>query len=50
MSDAIARLVLRKLSGFDCGNNLARRGIPLGASIAVNGACLTVVQKGKRAR
>ena len=27
---------------------LALREIPLGASIAVNGACLTVVQKGKR--
>lgn len=28
-------------------SGLAVRGIPLGASIAVNGACLTVVQKGK---
>jgi riboflavin synthase len=28
-------------------SSLALRGIPLGASIAVNGACLTVVQKGK---
>ena len=45
----VASLVLNKQSAvLTVESSLALRGIPLGASIAVNGACLTVVQKGKR--
>jgi riboflavin synthase len=44
----VASLVLNKQSAvLTVESSLALRGIPLGASIAVNGACLTVVQKGK---
>jgi riboflavin synthase len=45
----VASLVLSKQSAvLTVESSLALRGVPLGASIAVNGACLTVVQKGKR--
>jgi riboflavin synthase len=44
----VASLVLNKQSAvLTVETGLALRGIRLGASIAVNGACLTVVQKGK---
>ena len=45
----VATLVLKKRSAvLTVETGLALREIPLGASIAVNGACLTVVRKGKR--
>ncbi len=45
----VASLVLNKQSAvLTVESGLPPREIPLGASIAVNGACLTVVQKGKR--
>ena len=45
----VASSVLNKRSAvLTVETGLALREIPLGASIAVNGACLTVVQKGKR--
>ena len=45
----VASSVLNKHSAvLTVETGLALREIPLGASIAVNGACLTVVQKGKR--
>ena len=45
----VVSLVLNKRSAvLTVESNLASGAIPLGASIAVNGACLTVVQKGKR--
>jgi riboflavin synthase len=45
----VSSLVMNKQSAvLTVESGLAVRGIPLGASIAVNGACLTVVQKGKR--
>ena len=45
----VASLVLNKQSAIlTVETGLALREIPLGASIAVNGACLTVVQKRKR--
>ena len=45
----IASLVLSKQSAIlTVETGLPLREIPLGASIAVNGACLTVVRKGKR--
>ncbi|HEX6439345.1 MAG TPA: riboflavin synthase [Candidatus Binatia bacterium] len=45
----VASSVLNKQSAvLTVETGLALREIPLGASIAVNGACLTVVRKGKR--
>jgi riboflavin synthase len=45
----VAGVVLNKQSAvLTVETGLPLREIPLGASIAVNGACLTVVQKGKR--
>ena len=45
----VASLVLQKQSAvLTVESSLASGGIPLGASIAVNGACLTVVEKDKR--
>jgi riboflavin synthase len=45
----VASLVLNKQSAvLTVETGLPLREIPLGASIAVNGACLTVVQKAKR--
>jgi riboflavin synthase len=45
----VASIVLNKHSAvLTVETGLPLREIPLGASIAVNGACLTVVQKGKR--
>jgi riboflavin synthase len=45
----VASIVLNKHAAvLTVETGLPLREIPLGASIAVNGACLTVVQKGKR--
>ena len=45
----VASLVMNEQSAvLTVESGLAVRGIPLGASIAVNGACLTVVQKSKK--
>jgi riboflavin synthase len=45
----VASLVMNEQSAvLTVESSLAVRGIPLGASIAVNGACLTVVQKSKK--
>ncbi|HET9298159.1 MAG TPA: riboflavin synthase, partial [Candidatus Binatia bacterium] len=45
----VASLVLKKQSAvLTVESSLASGGIPLGASIAVNGACLTVIEKDKR--
>lgn len=41
-------LIHRNSAVLTVETGLAVRDIPLGASIAVNGACLTVVQKGKK--